>query len=345
MWRACDAQVLPPLTSKSVSILLPRESRQRNDRIFEQYSDGRTIKLKRLLIPILAALCVTLPAMAGPEPLDHATRLIDAGKPAEAALILTDWVGSKESDGAAWIMLGRARLDSGDATGASAAFEKAFALRHRPYEAAYHAGVARSIDGDGAGAYDWIRKAVRNGFRDTDLIRTEPMLANLQADDGFEEFVTKLETQIHPCWADDYRGLDFWLGEWGVTNTNGGKTAGRSSIQLHMDKCVVVENWYGGTGWAGKSFNVFEKSKGTWRQTWSDSSGRIYDFVGEASENQMVYTRKRAAPQGKEQTIRMTLSKLESGEVRQLSEISEDSGQTWKLNYDFTYTRISESTN
>lgn len=141
----------------------------------------------------------------------------------------------------------------------------------------------------------------------------------------------------HPCRAQEYRALDFWVGEWNVRDSRGGYQVGTSSVQRILDDCVVLEKWTGGMGGTGESFNTIDPATGKWRQTWTDSSAQIFDFTGDAATDRMIYLRNAKSPAGKPMLVRMTLSKLPTGEVRQLSEQSLDDGKTWSVGYDFTY--------
>jgi len=136
-----------------------------------------------------------------------------------------------------------------------------------------------------------------------------------------------------PCQGPEYHALDFWVGHWNVTDTRSGTPVGTSDIESILDGCVVLENWSGRRGMNGKSFNTFNADTKQWKQSWVDSMGSAYDFIGAASPGQVVYTRN---VDGKKN--RLTLSKNADGSVRQLSETSAD-GTTWTTAYDFTYVR------
>jgi len=142
----------------------------------------------------------------------------------------------------------------------------------------------------------------------------------------------------HPCQAPEHRALDFWIGHWDVKDTRSGTPVGASDIESILDGCVVLENWSGRRGMTGKSFNTFNANAKQWKQSWVDSMGSAYDFLGEAFPGRVVYTRDVVDAEGKTMKNRLTLSKNEDGSVRQLSETSAD-GRTWKTGYDFTYVR------
>ena len=136
----------------------------------------------------------------------------------------------------------------------------------------------------------------------------------------------------YPCkTAPEFRQLDFWVGEWDVTDP-GGRLVGHSSIQRIIGDCVVYENWSGMRGGTGKSFNFWDKVNRRWQQTWVDDDGDVQQYWGKLDGGALKYL----SPDG---TTRLTFAPLAGGKVRQLSEKTNDRGQTWTVNYDFTYTR------
>ena len=140
----------------------------------------------------------------------------------------------------------------------------------------------------------------------------------------------------HPCHAAPHHALDFWVGEWNVNDTRSGTPVGTSSVQSILDGCVVFENWSGRGGGTGKSFNTFDDATKQWKQSWVDSSGNAFDFLGEAFPGRLVYMRHASDHGG--YTVRLTFTKNDDGSVRQLSERSAD-GKTWTTGYDFTYVK------
>jgi len=139
-----------------------------------------------------------------------------------------------------------------------------------------------------------------------------------------------------PCRSDPaFRQLDFWVGEWDVSNPEGVVIAS-SSITSDLGGCVVRER-YTTPSYAGESINVYDRSDGRWHQTWVDVTGAFTEYVGDLVDGQMVYV---ASEQqnGRDVRLRMTFTPLDSGSVRQFGEISFDGGKTWRTRYDLKYT-------
>jgi hypothetical protein len=135
-----------------------------------------------------------------------------------------------------------------------------------------------------------------------------------------------------------YRQLDFWVGEWAVTNRQG-RHVGNSSVRLILGKCVVFENWTGDRGLTGKSFNMFNRQTGKWEQIWVSSVGNLTKYSGEFKDGAMRYTAEDRDEKGKPELLRLTFFPISANEVRQLGQASADGGKSWKTQYDLYYHR------
>lgn len=145
--------------------------------------------------------------------------------------------------------------------------------------------------------------------------------------------------QSHPCKeAPEFRGMDFWIGDWDV-ETEKGKPAGQSRIELVLDGCIVLENWTGQNGYAGKSFNLFHRDSSKWEQIWVDNQGQVTRYEGEAKDGNIFYRTESVGSDGKKTLNRMTFFQKGPGQVRQLGEKSTDGGASWSTEYDLLYKR------
>jgi hypothetical protein len=144
-----------------------------------------------------------------------------------------------------------------------------------------------------------------------------------------------------PCATDSlYRQFDLWIGEWDVFGPKG--KAGSSRIERILDSCIILENWSSArAGYAGKSFNTYNRSTQQWQQTWVDNAGGSTEFLrGHAEKDKMVfYADKNAGKDGKNYLRRLTFYKLGTDKVRQHGERSDDEGKTWTTEYDLEYRR------
>lgn len=154
------------------------------------------------------------------------------------------------------------------------------------------------------------------------------------------------------CTAPEHRQFDFWVGEWDVVTNpdtrpaNASPPPGRKPASNVIEKshtgCVIVENWDDRTGGTGQSFNVYDRMRQQWHQTWVDSTGGLHQYWGGLKDGNMVFMGD--VPLGPAsrfagyRTIRLTFFPLGPDKVRQFSEALSPDG-TWTVNYDLIYTR------
>jgi hypothetical protein len=156
------------------------------------------------------------------------------------------------------------------------------------------------------------------------------------------------------CSATAHRQFDFWLGEWDVvsnpatappaasTQTPGApQKPGRNVITLIDSGCVLLESWTA-TGQTGHSFNIYDRTRQRWHQTWVDNSGGLHEYWGSLQDGNMVFTGEvplgPASRLAGRRTIRVTFFPLGPDKLRQFSEALNMDG-TWSVNYDLIYTR------
>ncbi len=78
----------------------------------------------------------------------------------------------------------------------------------------------------------------------------------------------------------DPTDFDFWLGEWSVSDAQGG--TGRNTVRRILGGAVIEENFsfvaVDGQTLTGRSHTVLVPDRG-WCQTWVDDSGSYLDFT------------------------------------------------------------------
>jgi hypothetical protein len=150
--------------------------------------------------------------------------------------------------------------------------------------------------------------------------------------------LASVPAKASPCDSlPEYRQLDFWVGEWDVTDQ--GKKIAESSIQRIVGQCIIFENYSEPPDYTGKSFNFYDASLKKWLQTWVDNGGNVSEFAGEFKDGAMRLEGETHRANGRRVLRRMVLSPLEGGRVRQYSERSLDEGKTWGVAYDYVYVR------
>jgi hypothetical protein len=134
--------------------------------------------------------------------------------------------------------------------------------------------------------------------------------------------------------------FDFWVGRWQVSPTaDPGRKVADSLIEKLYLGCGVRENWMPLKGGPGGSLNAYLPADKGWRQTWVDSNGSYVEFKGGWTGKAMVLIGRWPQPGHPDQLTRMTYTRGADGSVRQLGEVSDDRGRTWKPGFDFTYRR------
>lgn len=141
------------------------------------------------------------------------------------------------------------------------------------------------------------------------------------------------------CRSAERTPLDFWIGDWTVTDTAAGFQVGTSHIERAVNGCAIRESYASpsapGGAYAGESYSAFDRRDGRWRQFYVDTNGNATLFQGGPEGAEMVFT----APGARGGTQRMTYRRQADGSVRQIGEVSTDAGATWRPGYDYTYRR------
>lgn len=87
--------------------------------------------------------------------------------------------------------------------------------------------------------------------------------------------------QQPPCSGEEYRQLDFWVGDWHAEWDNGDGTIGTGENRITRDEygdCVIYERFSG--GFEGMSVSTYHAPVGAWRQSWVDNTGGYFALVG-----------------------------------------------------------------
>ena len=295
--------------------------------------------LSTALIFVAALLCSrsSFPQANRPN-LEQANRAYQHKNWQEAAAAYESIVTADPASSFAWLHLGISRHKLGQYEQAVAAYkhienDPQFGAPALYREAASIAKLNRNAD-----ALILLDKAVDAGFARPEIIQQDPDLAALHGDPSFTKVVDKADSMAHPCAHQaEYRQFDFWIGEWDVVSTQGHDPAGTSSIQLILDKCVLLENWTGGS--SGKSFNHYDTTTKKWIQDWVDNQSNSVHFEGGLENGVMSFYADSLNPDGTHARRHLQFFKLDDDHVRQFSQQSTDNGKTWSVEYDLTYNR------
>ena len=146
-------------------------------------------------------------------------------------------------------------------------------------------------------------------------------------------------TPAPACDSEEYRALDFWVGDWDVYPNGRDNLVAHSKIEKLYNGCAIRENWMPLRGSTGGSLSGFDPATRRWHQTWIGSAPGVVRFEGGPVEGKMVLTGwwPGSGPNGEDGLTRMTYSRIEGNAVRQFGEFSADHGLTWQPSFDFVY--------
>lgn len=141
-----------------------------------------------------------------------------------------------------------------------------------------------------------------------------------------------------PCTAPEHRQFDFWIGHWDVQLPNGSK-AGVNVIEPVLGGCALHESWTGAAGGTGHSYNVYDRSREVWHQTWVDGQGNLLQLEGGLVDGRMTLRGETRDSTGAPVLNRIVWEQTAPGRVRQFWEVSSDGGKTWTVAFDGRYVR------
>jgi hypothetical protein len=141
------------------------------------------------------------------------------------------------------------------------------------------------------------------------------------------------------------RALDFWVGDWTVTNADGTR-AGQNRIERILDGCAIIEHWHGvDAGDDGMSLFSYDAARHIWEQVWvSEDTSRQGGLKHQKLTvilyaNALRFEGQIVLRNGKTILERTTLTPWLDGRVRQTIEESKDGGKIWKIAFDAYYNR------
>ena len=150
-------------------------------------------------------------------------------------------------------------------------------------------------------------------------------------------WVLALAATSAACAAHERRQLDFWLGEWVVTDTAKKYEVGSSRIERIVNGCAIKESYDApkapGGAYSGTSYSGFDPKDAKWHQMYVDVNGNVTWYSGGLEGADMVMI----APGRSGSIQKMTYRPHGDGSVQQIGFTSTDGGKTWQGGYDYTY--------
>ena len=132
--------------------------------------------------------------------------------------------------------------------------------------------------------------------------------------------------------------LDFWLGLWNVSWGEG--QFGTNHITRILDGRVIQESFDGQPTmpFRGMSLSVYSPKLKKWQQTWADSEGNYWHFLGGLEGQQVILTTTDVI-EGQPVQLRMRFYNIAQDTFDWLWERSDDGGQTWQAKWQIHYQR------
>lgn len=143
------------------------------------------------------------------------------------------------------------------------------------------------------------------------------------------------------CTSVESRQFDFWLGEWDVSPGQSPVVIAESTITLHDQGCVILENWRPFRNAHGHSINIYDATDGKWHQTWADASGTRTEYSGSVDADGVIRLDNLSPPQpgAPQARQRMNFQRVDANTMRQWGEALNADGQNWTTTWSFTYRR------
>lgn len=151
----------------------------------------------------------------------------------------------------------------------------------------------------------------------------------------------KSAAEEQACAGNAYsRQLDYWVGDWVVTNPGGAGNTSTSMVRLALDQCAVIENWSDHKGHEGQ--NIFGYSQGdeSWRGMFFDNRGHVHVLVdGKVEAGAAEFLGPSRGAHGEAVLNRIRLVRVGPDNIEQTWEKSTDNGRSWLQQFRLEYAR------
>jgi hypothetical protein len=146
-------------------------------------------------------------------------------------------------------------------------------------------------------------------------------------------------TPISPdCTAEEYRQLDFWIGDWDTfeSDSPSGPSIARAQVKPIAQGCAIHELYEQNDGLIGDSILSYDAVRKQWQQTWVTNRGAIMVLWGNFKDGALVLEGEVHLRNGKTVMQRITW-KAEGKGVRESAVLSKDGGKTWTPAFDVLF--------
>lgn len=137
-----------------------------------------------------------------------------------------------------------------------------------------------------------------------------------------------------------YHELDFWLGDWEVSESDSHDRAGLARIEKLLKGAAVAMVWTNPDGSEIREWFYYYRPEKRWRQLYIADSGfvKTREQIGSLADGSVRFVGKVPLRDGSGDDLdRSTVTPLPDGRVHQLLEHSRDGGATWSVSFDCVY--------
>jgi hypothetical protein len=140
-----------------------------------------------------------------------------------------------------------------------------------------------------------------------------------------------------PCTSAEYRQFDFWIGDWDAFKyTNPTVPTAHVRVERILDGCSLLETYDGASGEKGRSFSIFDQTRGVWHQSWVTNRGELLTIEGKLEDGAMVLAGADRTADGRQRMVRGTWKPVQGG-MRETAVTSLDGGATWTPWFDLLF--------
>jgi hypothetical protein len=139
------------------------------------------------------------------------------------------------------------------------------------------------------------------------------------------------------CTEPGYRALDFWAGDWDAFDYPVAQgAAARVIVTKTLGGCAIHEQYDGASGFSGRSYSIYDPTRGLWHQTWVTGKGELLLLEGPAAKGKVTLTAHTQDAGGHAALMRATWWKDAVG-VHERGESSSDDGRSWKEEFNLLF--------
>jgi tetratricopeptide (TPR) repeat protein len=235
-------------------------------------------------------------------------------------------------NGQAWARLAYALHMLGRYDHAIAAYLRVCHAEGRPRQwALYHIAAAYALKHEKQMALDYLQEAVESGYRqraDELPVAENPGFRTIVDDPEFRR-LAELTRPVSQ--RDVYRQLDFIVGKWSLTSTDGRPIGTAEFSASSGGYAIVGECADNARGTTSTVVAYYEPAASQWKQVWLDDKGTVTELTGQTNdEESLVFDGESIRADGHRLTARVIWDEASDGSVHLSVMLSPDAGDRWE---------------